>query len=251
MSEQETVLEHRVTPLELFFDLVFAFAFSQVTTLMSDDPTWSGVASALMILAALWWAWVGFAWLTNAVDADEGAGRGAMVLAIAAMFIAAVVVPDAFGDHGVLFGIAYLIVRVTHVTLYALAGRGDRDLLTAVVRIAPSTVAAAGLIVLAGFTDGWVRTALWLTALAIDYAGPVYAGTTGWRVHPGHFAERHALILIIALGEAFIAIGVGATGTEITTSIVVTILLGIVVATSMWLAYFDFFAIRAEGVLAA
>jgi low temperature requirement protein LtrA len=150
MSDQHTEHEHRVTPLELFFDLVFVFAFTQVTTLMSDDTTWGGLGDGLLILAALWWAWAGYAWLTNAVDPDEGVVRGAMLVAITAMFVAALVVPDAFGAHGVLFGVAFLIVRLMHVALFALAGRGDRDLLSAVLRITPSTVVGAGLIIAAG-----------------------------------------------------------------------------------------------------
>jgi low temperature requirement protein LtrA len=249
VSDQPTEHEHRVTPLELFFDLVFVFAFTQVTTLMSNDPTWGGLGDALLILAALWWAWAGYAWLTNTVDPDEGVVRGAMLVAITAMFVAALAVPDAFGAHGVLFGVAFLIVRLMHVALYALAGRGDRDLLAAVLRITPSTVIGAGLIIGAGFADGELKTVLWLTALSIDYVGPLLSGTSGWRVHPGHFAERHGLILIIALGEAMIAIGVGVGDTEITAGVIVTAVLGLVVATSMWLAYFDFFSIRAEQML--
>ncbi|HWL33898.1 MAG TPA: low temperature requirement protein A [Gaiellaceae bacterium] len=249
MSDGPSEHEHRVTPLELFFDLVFVFAFTQVTTLMSDDPTWGGLGDGLLVLAALWWAWAGYAWLTNTVDPDEGAVRGAMLVAITAMFVAALVVPDAFGLHGVLFGVAFLIVRVMHVALFALAGRGDRDLLEAVLRIAPSTVAGAGLIIAAGFVDGGLKPLLWLTALAVDYLGPLLSGTSGWRVHPGHFAERHGLILIIALGEALIAIGVGVGDTRISAGVILTAVLGLVVATSMWLAYFDFFSIRAEQML--
>jgi low temperature requirement protein LtrA len=246
MSDQHTEHEHRVTPLELFFDLVFVFAFTQVTTLMSDDTTWGGLGDGLLILAALWWAWAGYAWLTNAVDPDEGVVRGAMLVAITAMFVAALVVPDAFGAHGVLFGVAFLIVRLMHVALFALAGRGDRDLLSAVLRITPSTVVGAGLIIAAGFVDGALKPALWLIALSVDYFGPLVSGASGWRVHPGHFAERHGLILIIALGEALIAIGVGVGDTRISAGVILTAVLGLVVATSMWLAYFDFFSIRAE-----
>ena len=139
MSEQPAQHEHRVTPLELFFDLVFVFAFTQVTTLMSDDATWSGLGDGMLVLAALWWAWAGYAWLTNFVDPDEGAVRGAMLVAIIAMFVAALAVPDAFGDEGVLFGVAFLVVRLMHLALFAVAARGDRELLAAVVRLTPPT----------------------------------------------------------------------------------------------------------------
>src|SRR5918997_3279500 len=110
MSERE----QRVTPLELFFDLVFVFGLTQVTALMSDDPTWRGLGRGLLVLAALWWAWSGYAWLTNAVEPEEGSVRAAMVGAMAAMLVVALAVPHAFGDDGVLFGAAYLVVRLLH-----------------------------------------------------------------------------------------------------------------------------------------
>jgi low temperature requirement protein LtrA len=120
----------------------------------------------------------------------------------------------------------------------------------AVLRIAPSTAIGAGLIIAAGFVEGGLKPVLWLVALSVDYLGPLVSGVSGWRVHPAHFAERHALILIIALGEAFIAMGVGASHTEIGPGVILTAALGLVVATSMWLAYFDFFSIRAHQMLA-
>ena len=120
MSGHQAEYEQRVTPLELFFDLVFAFGFTQVTTVLSEHPTWSGFGHGLLILAALWWAWAAYAWLTNTVDPDEGAVWGAMLVAMAAMFVAALAVPDTFGRHGVVFGVAFLIVNVMHLTLYAL-----------------------------------------------------------------------------------------------------------------------------------
>jgi low temperature requirement protein LtrA len=173
-----------------------------------------------------------------------------MLVAMAAMFVAALAVPDAFGRHGVIFGVAFLIVRVMHVALYALAGRGDRDLLQAVLRITPSTVVGAALIIAAGFVSDDLKPALWLGALAVDYLGPLVSGTRGWRVHPAHFTERHELIVIIALGESLIAIGLGAAGAEIDTGVIVTAVLGLAVATSFWLAYFDFFSIRGAQMLA-
>jgi low temperature requirement protein LtrA len=250
VSEQRVEHEQRVTPLELFFDLVFVFAFTQVTTVLSDDPTWSGLGHGLLILAALWWAWAAYAWLTNTTDPTEGAVWGAILVAMAAMFVAALAVPDAFGRHGVVFGVAFLIVNVMWLTLYPLAARGDRDLLAAIFRSAPSALAGAALIVAAGFVEGGLKPMLWLAALAVGLFGPLLGGVSGWRVQPAHFVERHGLIVIIAIGESLIAIGLGARGTALSTGVIVAAVLGLVVVMSFWLAYFDFFQIRGEQILA-
>jgi low temperature requirement protein LtrA len=249
VSEQHVEREHRVTPLELFFDLVFAFAFTQVTIVLSDDPTWRGLAHGLLILAALWWAWASYAWLTNTVDADEGAVWGAMLVAMAAMFIAALAVPEAFGHHGVVFGVAFLIVNVINLTLYALGARDDRDLLAAILRMAPLALAGAVLILAAGFVHGAVRPGLWVAALAVGLFGPLLGSVSGWRVEPAHFIERHGLIVIIAIGESLIAIGLGARATELGTGVIVAAVLGLVVVTSFWLAYFDFLPLRIRQLL--
>jgi low temperature requirement protein LtrA len=240
--------EHRVTPRELFFDLVFVFAFTQVATLLADDPTFAGLGRGVLVLAALWWTWSAYAWLTNTVDPEEGVVGAALLVALIAMFVAALVVPGVFDDEGVLFGAAFLVVWAMHTALYALAGRGSPDLLGAVLRLAPWTLLGATLILVAGFADG-ARVWLWLAALACAYVGGVLSGSTGWRVHPSHFVERHGLVVIIALGEAFISIGIGATGIGIGPGEVAAAILGLLVATSFWLAYFDFFTIRAERIL--
>jgi low temperature requirement protein LtrA len=240
--------EHRVTPRELFFDLVFVFAFTQVATLLADDPTFAGIGRGVLVLAALWWAWSAYAWLTNTVDPEEGFVGAALLVALIAMFVAALVVPGVFDDEGVLFGAAFLVVCAMHVALYALAGRGNRDLLSAVLRLAPWSLLGATLILVAGFTDA-ARTWLWLAALACTYVGAALSGSTGWQLHPSHFAERYGLVVIIALGEAFIAIGIGATGIGIGLGEVVAAILGLLVATSFWLAYFDFFSLRGERIL--
>jgi low temperature requirement protein LtrA len=250
VTEQHPEREQRVTPLELFFDLVFVFAFTQVTTVLSDDPTWGGLGHGLLILAALWWAWAAYAWLTNTVDPGVGPLWGAMLVAMAAMFVAALAVPDAFGRHGVVFGVAFLIVTVMHLTLYALAARGDRDLLAAILRIAPAALAGAALIVAAGFVQGGLRAMLWLAGLAVALLWPLLSGMSGWRVQPGHFVERHGLIVIIAIGESLIAIGLGARGSGLGTGVIVAAVLGLVVVASFWLAYFDFFQIRGQQILA-
>jgi len=250
VSEHHVEHEHRVTPLELFFDLVFVFAFTQVTTLLTNDPTWHGLLRGLLVLAALWWAWAGYAWLTNTIDPEEGAVWGAMLVAMAAMFVAALAVPETFGRHGVLFGVAFLIVLAMQLALYALAARGDPDLLAAILRLAPSVLVGASLIVVAGFVEDGFRLALWLAALLVGYFGPLLGGMSGWRVRPAHFAERHGLILIIAVGESLVAIGLGARGTGLGAGVIVASVLGLAVASSFWLAYFDFFSIRVQRMLA-
>jgi low temperature requirement protein LtrA len=238
--------EHQVTPLELFFDLTFVFAMTQVTILLADDPTWGGVFRGMLVLAALWWAWTVYAWLTSTMDVDEGGVRLAMLTSMGAMFGVALAVPGAFGDDAVLFGVAYLLVRVLHVVLSAIVARDDPDRRSALVRFAPTAIFGASLLVLAGFLEGRERIAVWLVALAIDYLGPVVIGVgRGWMVAPEHFAERHGLIVLIAVGESIIAIGVGA-GFELDAEVIVAAALGIVVVSALWWLYFDVAAIFAR-----
>jgi len=250
VSAQPVEREQRVSPLELFFDLVFVFAFTQVTTLLSSNPTWSGLEHALLLLTALWWAWAAYAWLTNAVDPGEGLVWGTMLVASGAMFVGALAVPDAFGGHGVVFGVAFLIVALMQLALYALAARGDSDLLLAILRVAPSSIVGATLIAVAGFVHGGLKPVLWLIALAVGFFAPLVARPSGWRLHPAHFVERHGLIVIIAIGESLVAIGIGVRHGGLGAEEIVAAVLGFAVAASFWLAYFDFFTIRAQQLLA-
>jgi low temperature requirement protein LtrA len=249
MSEVNTEPEQRVTPLELFFDLVFVFGFTQVTTVLSNDPTWRGLEHGLLILVALWWAWAAYAWLTNSVDPGEGAVWGSLLVAIGAMFIAALAVPEAFGSHGVVFGVAFLIVIIMQGALYALASRGDRDLVAAIGRNTPWSLGGAILILVAGFVSTDLKPLLWLAGLVVALGGPLLVPLRGWRVQPAHFVERHGLIIIIAIGESLVAIGFGARDTGLTAGVIVAALLGLAVAASFWLAYFDFFPQRAQQLL--
>jgi low temperature requirement protein LtrA len=218
---------------------------------MSADPTWHGLGEGLLVLAALWWAWTGYAWLTNTLEPEEGVVRAGMFGAMAAMLVVALAVPEAFDADAVLFGVAYLIVRLLHLLLYAIAGKRDPDLLEAVLRMVPSSTLGPVLIVAAGFFDGRARATLWIVALAVDYLGVLFGRGRGWRVSPAHFAERHDLIVIIALGESVVAIGIGAAGVTLTPSIVAAAVLGIVVITSLWWAYFDIYAVGAHRRLSA
>jgi len=222
--------EHQVTPLELFFDLVFVFAITQVTSLLTHDPTWGGVLRGTLVLAAIWWAWTGYAWLTSTLNVDEGGVRLVMLAAMGTMLGVALAVPGAFGDDAALFGFAFLVVRVLHLVLYANV---------------PTELLGAVLLVVAAFVGGDARIAIWMLALAIDYVGPAVVALRGWRIAPEHFAERHGLIVLIALGESIIAIGVGA-GFDLGAGVISAAALGIVVVSALWWLYFDVAAIFAR-----
>jgi low temperature requirement protein LtrA len=242
--------EHRVTVLELFFDLVFVFAITQVTSFLAHDPTLGGLGRGMLLVAALWWAWVAYAWLTNTLGGSATAARLTVLLAMAAMLIASLAVPAAFGAHAVLFAVSYAIVRVLHVLLYFLATRGQEGIAGAVVRLAPPLLVGSALLVAASLVEGAARTGLWCAGLAIDYAGPALAGARGWRVHANHFVERHGLIIIIALGEAIVSIGVGAAGLPLEVDLIGAALLAMTIAGALWWAYFDSVSLAAEHTLA-
>jgi low temperature requirement protein LtrA len=243
-AEPLTEPEQKVSALELFFDLVFVFALTQVTALMSQDPTWRGLGQGMLVLCALWWAWGAYAWLTNYVAVDEGKERLLIFAAMAAMLVAALATPHAFGDDGVLFGIAYAFVRWLHIFIFAEAS-SDVDALQAVRRLARTAIPAPALIVVAGFLDGPVQVGLWVLALAIDFAGPFVFGVRGFHVSAAHFAERFGLIVLIALGESIVSIGAGIGGLDLGPELIAAAVLGIVVAAGLWWAYFDVVAVMA------
>jgi low temperature requirement protein LtrA len=234
--------EERVTPLELFFDLIFVLALTQCTALMSHHPSWSGLAQGLLVLGMLWWAWVGYAWLTSVIDPEEGAVRLVMFGAMAALLIVSLCVPEAFGDLALVFALAYGAVRVAHIGLFMLASPEDDALRHSVLGLAVSTAVAVLLLAAASLFDGLAQGALWALALLLDMGGPYLFGSEGWKLVPGHFAERHGLIVIIALGESIVAIGVAAAG-ALTFGIGTAAVLGVALAAALWWAYFDIVAI--------
>jgi low temperature requirement protein LtrA len=247
-ARRQESAEERVTPLELFFDLIFVFAITQVTGLVVEDPTWAGLVRGLLVLGVLWWAWAAYAWLTNTINPEEGEVRIAMFAAMGAMLIASLAVPDVFGDDAFLFACAYAFVRIAHLVLYAIAGWGDRDLLAAIGRLGVGTTIGVGLLFVASALDGPLQAGVWALALGLDLLGAYVGGGRGWRLAAGHFAERHALIVIIALGETIVAVGVGASH-DLDAGVVAAALLGLAIAAAMWWAYFDVVAIVAERKL--
>lgn len=236
-----------VTPLELFFDLVFVFAMTQVSSFLAHHLTWVGLVRGVGLLAVLWWAWVTYSWLTNAIPAEEELPARVVILtAMAAMLIVALAVPDAFGDDGMLFGLAYFVVRVLHVVLYALAT--DPKTRGAVLRLAPGFLLGPLLLIPAGFLDGSIQALFWVVALALDYGVPLVRGVSGFKIQARHFVERYRLILIIALGESIVAIGVGvnASSLSLTPNVIVAGLSGILLVFALWWLYFDYVVLAAE-----
>ncbi|MEP7032977.1 MAG: low temperature requirement protein A, partial [Actinomycetota bacterium] len=250
--------EARVTPIELFFDLVFVFSLTQVTALMAGDLTGRGLTRCMLVLALLWWCWVGYAWLGNVMRADEGIARAAMFGAMAAMFVLALSVPEAFDDRSgglngpMLFAFAYLAVRLLHLAIFWLASGQDPGLRRQLLRFMPSVLGSTVLLLVASQLDGEGQTLTWVTAVVVDYVGTMLSGASGWRLNSAsHFVERHGLILIVALGESIVAIGVGVGVGALPLSgpIIVASVLGLTIAACLWWVYFDVVTLIGERVL--
>jgi low temperature requirement protein LtrA len=238
MSERGEATEQRVTPLELFFDLVFVFAITRVTALMAHDLSWRSIAQGLLVLTALWWGWAAYAWLTNHVSGEDGRARVVVFVAMGAMALVGLAVPEAFDAHALLFALGYLVMRMAHLALYWVASRDDPDVHHAVFLLLPTGITGPLLLVLASAADGPLQAALWVAALAIDYGGPFVLGVAGYRVHPAHFAERFGLIVIIALGESIVAIGVGAGAEPLDFAVAAAAVLAVAGSAALWWAYF-------------
>lgn len=248
-----TAPDTSVSPLELFFDLVFVFALTQVTAMMADDLTASGLVRGMLVLALLWWSWVGYAWLCNVVRTDSGPVRLVLFAAMSAMFVLALAIPESFDDRpgGIngpaLVAICYFGFRLVHLVMFWLISADDPGLRRQIVRFAPSMGGATALLLVAATADGVAQTVLWAAALTVDYGGTLLSGADGWRLRAtGHFAERHGLIVIVALGESIVAIGVGVEKQPISLPVVLAAVLGLTVASAMWWAYFDMSALHAE-----
>jgi low temperature requirement protein LtrA len=245
-----------VTPLELFFDLVFVFALTQVTAFMADELDWQGILRGGLMLLLLWWAWTGYAWLANVASAEERPIKLAILTGMAAMFVLALSIPEAFDDlpgglqGPVVLALCYLIFRAMHLVMFMILAREDARLRKQVLRFGFSVVASTVLLLAASQFEGWQQTALWVLALLADYVGTALGGFRGWRLpSPGHFSERHGLIIIVALGESIVAIGLGVAKEPISWVIIAASVLGLLLASALWWAYFDVSALLGEHAL--
>jgi low temperature requirement protein LtrA len=247
--------ERRTSPLELLWDLVFVFAVTQVTTLLYHQLTWSGFGRSMLVLALIWWAWSAFVWAANAQGAESAVLRGALLTATLFILIAGLAVPKAFGSDGTVFAVTYTVVRVLHLILYADASRQGNAAWSAIAGFAVTVLIGMALLIGGSFTTGAARDALWMGAVAIDYAGPAWLTRERLRglqqVAVSHFAERYSLFVIICLGESIVTIGVGSRGRPLSVALVAAVALGLLITVALWWTYFERFADAAEQRLRA
>jgi low temperature requirement protein LtrA len=248
----------RVSTFELLFDLVFVFAFTQVTDFMAHSHSAIGVLQALIMLGMLWWLWSSYGWLTNQTSVDDGVLRVGMVIAMCGVFVFALAIPSAFErGHGIsaglVIGIAYFLVRVVHVALYLIAAGDDRPLRRQVLRSSISGWVSVVLIFGGVLAPAQIQTWLWLAAILADIVLTYATSHDGdWRIHSTtHWAERHGLVIILALGESVVAIGEGAAGLTLTLAILGGSVLALLLTTGLWWLYFDVISDAAQKRLSA
>jgi low temperature requirement protein LtrA len=239
----------RVSTLELFFDLVFVFTITQVTELIIHATAPLDALKALLVLMMTWWMYGGYAWLTNNVGTDQPLNRVLVLLAMGGFLVMALAIPQAFGAAGLIFGCAYLLVNLIHAALFTRAP--NLSSARAIWRIAPFNVGTALLIVLAGLINASWSWVLWVAAAGILASTPLFGTGRGFAVSPAHFVERHGLVIIIALGESVVAIGIGAASAPLTGALLVEALLTLALIAALWWCYFDRDDQQAERGLAS
>ncbi|MEW5811933.1 MAG: low temperature requirement protein A [Actinomycetota bacterium] len=238
-SESEEPEDRSVGYLELFFDLTFVFAMSQVTHLMLHDISWLGFGRGALALLALWWAWVCYSWLTNMFEIAQVTHTATMITAMAAMLVAVTALPTAFTTGALVFALALLAVRLINAGLFlAAASRGEAELTSAIRRLVPGLLVGPALIVAGAFLPSPYREMLWIVAAVADFGSPLIAGINELRVVPSYFVHRHGLVIIIALGEAIIALGAGASESVHHPGVLGAVVLGILITGTMWWTYF-------------
>jgi low temperature requirement protein LtrA len=228
--------EGRVSTLELFFDLVFVFTITQLTSVLASHPNGTGVLRVGLMLVVIWWMYGGYAWLTNVVAPDRLAYQLLLLGGMAAFLVISLAIPTAFGGGGIAFGAAYLVVILVHAGLFTRSQAGASG--TAILRVAPLNIAAALCILAAGVAGGTARGVLWGIAVAVIILPSLRPPDPRFEIAPGHFVERHGLVVIVALGESVVAVGIGATGHELTAGLVAVAVLGLALSASLWWVYF-------------
>ena len=239
--------EQQVTPLELFFDLVYVFAITQLSHLLLDHLTIEGALETLFLLLAVWWAWIYTTWVTNWFDPDRLAVRLMLVAVMLASLVMSVAIPEAFGERGLMFALAYVAIQVGRTMFVVIALDRSSTLGRSFQRILAWFTIPAVLWVVGGLLEGEARYVLWVLALALEYAGPLTgyytpglgrSATGDWSVEGGHLAERCQLFVIIALGESILVTGTTFGEIEASTATVAAFVVAFVGSAALWWIYF-------------
>jgi low temperature requirement protein LtrA len=223
----------RVSTLELFFDLVFAFTLTQLAAVLDTGLDIAAGGQVLLVFGLLWWMYEGYAWLTNARPPAHTAERILLLTGMAGFLVVGLAIPHGFGSDGVTLGAGYLIVVVVHASLYYRVNAN-------IIRVAPFNIASALLVLIAGLVGGPARYPLWAAALVIQLGSPLIVHPRNlFELRPAHLVERHSALLIVALGESVAAIGIGAATREghaagTPAALTVSSVLGLALAAALW-----------------
>ena len=253
-------VSQRTSTLELFYDLVFVFAITQVSHLLLEHLTWAGAGQALIVLLAVWWSWNYTTWTTNELDTETIPVRLLLLALMLVSLLMSVAIPDAFGEHALLFAGSYVAIQVGRHSFLTFAAAEPRTIERERAGRILTWFVAAGVLWIAGaLADGPVRTALWLAALALDYGAPLVLfwvpgrprleGAT-WDVGTEHFAERFGLFIILALGESIVLIGATTSESDLTPATIVAFVMAFLASAAIWWLYFTSVARVGEHYLA-
>ena len=232
----------RVSSLELFFDLVFVFTVTQLTSVLVGGGDAASALQAAVMLAVIWWMYDGYAWLTNAIATDLLRFRLLLLGGMGGFLIIALAIPTAYAGQGLAFGIGYAVVVALHAGMYS-KGTSVSEV-AAILRIVPYNLAAAALVLAGGIAGGPVQDVAWLLAAALVWVTGWFTNTEGFVIASEHFVERHSLVIIVALGESIVVIGAGAVGVALDLRLAIVALLSLALSAALWWLYF-----RDEGAV--
>ncbi|MBA3279897.1 MAG: low temperature requirement protein A [Geodermatophilaceae bacterium] len=242
-------LAQRVSTLELFFDLVFVFTITQLTAVLRVEPTPLVALQVLLMLAIIFWMYGGYVWLTNAVSADRASRRLVLLAGMAGFFIVALTVPNAFDGGGLAFGLAYAVVIAVHIGLFSRASR-VRSIL-GVLRLGRFNALIAVAVIVGGAVGGVIQLAVWSVVVLLAWLVVPRISPGSFDIGAAHFVERHGLVVIVAIGESVVALGLGLRDLPVGPGLIAVALLGLALSACLWWAYFGGDDQRAEEALMA
>ena len=229
----------RVSTLELFFDLVFVFTVTQLTAVLSHDLSWASLGQVMVMLALIWWMYAGYAWLTNSISTRGLRQRAILLGGMAGYLVLALAVPGAFHGSGLAFGVGYFIVTAVHASLFIWMASAQSS--RAFLGIAPYNLFNATLVIVGGALGGTAQAVLWTAAAVLEWSTPWVGNResqSNFEIAPGHFVERHGLVVIVAIGESVVAAGIGAAGLAVDAELMLAVVLALLLSAGLWWAYF-------------